>query len=164
MRVSWISLAGAAAASLAIPSTAIAATNFGVAPISNISTSCAGQNAEVEQAVDTKVHYVYEAWMGCSGIAFARSVDGGLTFGHPISVPGSVGSSTNSWDPALAVSPDGTVYAAFMIARSAQWYPVVAASFDRGATFSQVSALVPRTRRIGAIANSSPSVQTAPCT
>jgi hypothetical protein len=49
----------------------------------------------------------------------------------------------NTWDPAVAVGPDGTVYAAFMIAKGAQWYPVVAASFDHGATFSQVSSLVP---------------------
>jgi hypothetical protein len=35
------------------------------------------------------------------------------------------------------------VYAAFMIAKGAQWYPVVAASFDHGVTFPQVSLLVP---------------------
>ncbi len=49
----------------------------------------------------------------------------------------------NAWDPAVTVAPDGTVYAAFMIAKSSQWYPVVAASFDHGATFSQVTSLVP---------------------
>jgi hypothetical protein len=81
--------------------------------------------------------------MGCRGIAFARSTDGGRTFGTPISVPGSVGSNVNAWDPAVTVAPDGTVYAAFMIAKSSQWYPVVAASFDHGATFSQVTSLVP---------------------
>src|SRR5260370_16710207 len=81
--------------------------------------------------------------MGGGGIAFARSTDRGSTFSEPISVPGSVGSNVNSWDPAVAVAPDGTVYAAFMIAKASQWYPVVAASFDHGATFSQVSSLLP---------------------
>lgn len=59
---------------------------------------------------------VYETWMGCQGIAFARSTDGGLTFDAPIHVPDSRGSNVNAWDPAVAVGPDGTVYAAFMIA------------------------------------------------
>jgi hypothetical protein len=35
------------------------------------------------------------------------------------------------------------VYAAFMRAKNAQWYPFVAASFDHGATFPQVTGLVP---------------------
>ena len=58
-------------------------------------------------------------------------------------MPGSVGSNVNAWDPAVAVAPDGTVYAVFMIAKSSQWYPVVAASFDHGATFSPVTSLIP---------------------
>src|SRR5947208_8113503 len=48
-------------------------------------------------------------------------------------------SNLNSWDPAITVAPNGTVYAAFMIARGGEWYPVVAASFDHGATFLQVT-------------------------
>ncbi|MDX6543511.1 MAG: hypothetical protein QOK32_1114, partial [Gaiellaceae bacterium] len=116
-------------------------TSFLASSITDISTSCAGQNAEVEQAVDGS--RVYEIWMGCSGIAFARSTDGGAHFSKPISVPGSLGSDLNTWDPAITVGPDGTVYAAFMIAHGSQWYPVVAASFDHGVTFSQVSSLVP---------------------
>ena len=118
-------------------------TSFVANSLTDISTSCAGQNAEVEQAVDQTRGYVYELWMGCGGIAFARSTDGGAHFGKPISVPGSVGSNTNVWDPAVTVAPDGTVYAAFMIAHGSQWYPVVAASFDHGVTFPQVSSLVP---------------------
>jgi BNR/Asp-box repeat len=112
-------------------------------PVTTLSAACSGQNAEVEQAAAPASGYVYETWMGCKGIAFARSADGGHTFGTPISVPGSVGSNVNAWDPAVAVGPDGTVYAAFMIAKGSQWYPVVAASFDHGATFSQVSSLTP---------------------
>jgi hypothetical protein len=111
--------------------------------VTNISASCSGQNAEVEQAADAARGYVYEAWIGCSGIAFARSTDRGRTFQAPSSVPGSIGSDIHVWDPAVAVAPDGTVYAAFMIARSGDYYPMVAASFDNGATFSQVSPLLP---------------------
>jgi hypothetical protein len=116
-------------------------TSFLTTSLTDISTSCAGQNAEVEQAVDGLL--VYETWMGCSGIAFARSTDGGAHFSKPISVPGSLGSDLNTWDPAITVGPDGTVYAAFMVAHGSQWYPVVAASFDHGLTFPQVSSLVP---------------------
>ncbi len=117
---------------------------YNVGPITNISSSCSGQNAEVEQAVDpTNPEYVYEEWMGCKGIAFSVSTDGGLRFSDPIAVPGSVGSNVNSWDPALAIAPDGTVYAAFMLAKNAQWYPVVAASFDHGQSFTQVTSLIP---------------------
>ena len=135
---------------------AVAATTFGVghadaangagysiSPITDLTSSCSGQNAEVEQAADPENQIVYEAWMGCSGIAFARSTDGGLTFSRPISVPGSVGSNYNAWDPAITVAPDGTVYAAFMLGHGSQWYPVVAASFDHGLTFPQVTPLVP---------------------
>jgi BNR/Asp-box repeat len=135
-------LSGAALFFAATPAFA-SITSYAVNSLSDISTSCAGQNAEVEQAVDQTRGYVYEIWMGCSGIAFARSTDGGVHFDAPISVPGSGGSSTNSWDPAVTVAPNGTVYAAFMVARGSQWYPIVAASFDRGATFSQVSSLTP---------------------
>jgi hypothetical protein len=122
---------------------ASAAVTYRVGPNVNISSSCSGQNAEVLQAVDRKLGYVYETWMGCRGIAFARSTDGGQHFQTPISVPGSVGSNVNVWDPAVAVAPDGTVYAAFMIAKSSEYYPVVAASFDHGATFPQVASLLP---------------------
>jgi hypothetical protein len=122
---------------------ASAATTYSVGPNVNLSASCSGQNAEVLQAVDRSLGYVYEEWMGCRGIAFARSTDGGHTFGTPISVPGSVGSNVNVWDPAVTVAPDGTVYAAFMIAKSSEWYPVVATSFDHGVTFPQVASLLP---------------------
>jgi hypothetical protein len=127
----------------AAPAAAAPAATYAVGPVANVSASCSGQNAEVEQAVDSKLGYVYATWMGCRGIAFARSTDSGLSFQTPISVPGSVGSNINAWDPAVAVAPDGTVYAAFMIAKGSQWYPVVAASFDQGVTFPQVTSLVP---------------------
>src|SRR5689334_15976365 len=107
--------------------------SYRTGPITDVSR-CGGQNAEVEQAVDPKLGYVYEAWMGCRGIAVARSADGGRTWGEPVSLPGTVGSNVNTWDPAIAVGPDGTVYASFMLARGSQYYPVVDASFDHGAT------------------------------
>src|SRR5205085_9334801 len=111
-----------------------AAPTYSVGRITDVSASCSGQNAEVEQGVDPKLGYVYETWMGCRGIAFARSADGGRSFETPISVPGSLGSNLNTWDPAVTVAPDGTVYAVFMVTHSAGWYPVVAASFDHGVT------------------------------
>jgi hypothetical protein len=120
-----------------------AGTTYSVGPVNDVSAACAGQNSEVQQAVDQKLGYVYETWMGCQGIGFARSTDGSRTFHAPISVPGAVGSNYNAWDPAIAVGPDGTVYAAFMLGHSSQWYPVVAASFDHGQTFTQVTHLVP---------------------
>jgi hypothetical protein len=128
---------------LLVPVPAVAGAPYTVGPVTNVSASCSGQNAEVEQAADPRLGYVYETWMGCKGIAFARSVNGGRSFSAPIPVPGSVGSNFNSWDPAVAVAPDGTVYSSFMRAKGGQWYPVVAASFNHGASFSQVSALVP---------------------
>ena len=80
-----------------------AGTTYTIGPAVDVSAPCAGQNAEVEQAVDPALGYVYETWMGCRGIALARSTDGGRTFEEPLSVPGSVGSNYNSWDPAVAV-------------------------------------------------------------
>jgi hypothetical protein len=127
----------------AAPAAAAPTATYAIGPVSDVSGPCSGQNAEVEQAADAKLGYVYEIWMGCRGIAFARSTDGGRSFQSPLSVPGSVGSNVNAWDPAVTVAPDGTVYAAFMIAKGSRWYPVVAASFDHGVTFPQVTSLVP---------------------
>ena len=130
---------------LAAPAAAQAAATYSVGPISNLTnSSCSGSNAEVEQAVDPSNGYIYEDWMGCSKIAFSRSTNGGKTFSDAFTVLGSIGSNLNAWDPAVAVAPDGSVvYAAFMVDHGSQWYPRVAASFDHGATFSQVSDLVP---------------------
>jgi hypothetical protein len=138
----------AAAAALAAvlggtPAAAAPTATYAIGSASDVSALCSGQNAEVEQTVDAQRGYVYEIWMGCRAIGFARSTDGGATFEQPLSVPGSGGSNVNAWDPAVAVAPDGTVYAAFMVAKGSQWYPVVAASFDHGVTFPQVTSLVP---------------------
>ncbi|HZK72726.1 MAG TPA: sialidase family protein [Clostridia bacterium] len=135
----------ATAAVLAALTTAgvASASTYAIGSNVTVSAGCSGQNAEVLQAVDRTLGYVYEEWMGCRGIAFARSTDSGKTFGTPISVPGSVGSNVNVWDPAVTVAPDGTVYAVFMIARSSEYYPVIAASFDHGVTFPQVASLLP---------------------
>ena len=138
-------LAGAAGTAAFTPGAAAVAGNasYTVGPITEISPGCSGQNAESEQAVDASLGYVYEVWMGCSGIGFSRSLNGGASFSSPVSLPGAPGSSNNAWDPAIAVAPNGTVYASFMINKGGQYYPVVAASFDHGATFSQVASLVP---------------------
>ena len=147
-----VAAASTATARMATAGAAGAATGTGptvayhVGPIADVST-CSGQNAEVEQAADPKLGYVYEEWMGCKGIAVARSTDGGRTWGTPVSLPGTVGSNVNTWDPAIAVAPDGTVYASFMLSRNSQYYPVVDASFDHGGTFTQSSALIPPDRK-----------------
>jgi len=123
---------------------AAAPPTFSVGPISAISSSCSSQNAESEQALGAPGSgYVYEIWMGCQGIGFARSTDGGKTFGAPITLPGGSGSSTTSWDPTVAVAPNGNVYAAFIVSKGGAYYPVVDASFDHGQTFPQVTPLIP---------------------
>src|SRR5215467_9639698 len=119
-----------------------------VGPITEISRGCLGQNAEAEQAVDGR--YVYVAWIGCDGIGFARSANGGRSFGRPVTVPGSVGHGYHrsgiglglpkyGWDPSVAVAPDHTVYVAYMLYRHSHVHPMVAISYDHGATFARVS-------------------------
>jgi hypothetical protein len=113
-----------------------------ISPITEFSR-CAGQNAEVEQAVDAARGYVYEEWMGCRNrIAFATSTDGGRHFGRPVVLARSSG----AWDPAVAVAPDGIVYAAFMNSTKHHTFPVVEASFDYGKTFPQVRQVISRKR------------------
>ena len=106
--------------------------------VTDISAGCAGSSAEVEEAA-APPGYVYAEWIGCGGIGFARSADSGQHFGAAMTVPGSKGFS---WDPAITVAADGTVYAAFMHASGGasgvSMYPVVAVSRDHGATFTQV--------------------------
>lgn len=117
-------------------------------PVSEVSLGCPGQNAEAEQAVDGR--YVYVTWIGCNGIGFARSTDGGRSFGRPVTVPGSVGHGAYrsgiaigipkyGWDPSVAVAPDHTVYVAYMLYRNSYIHPVVAVSYDHGAGFARVS-------------------------
>lgn len=111
-------------------------------------------NAEVVQAVDG--NYVYEAWIGCNrSIGFARSTNGGKSFGPSTSVRGSAHRpGVHTWDPALAVAPDGTVYVAYMIGPAegavggaAPMQPVVAVSHDHGRSFGRVTRLpVPATK------------------
>lgn len=101
--------------------------------------ACSGQNAEVETAIDRKTGVQYEDWIGCGGIGFARSTDGGRTFSPATRLPGSRG----GWDPAITIGPRGAVYAAFMVARDTRSYPVVDISTDHGATFPAVRRLVP---------------------
>ena len=114
---------------------------------------CPPGNAEVVQAVDGR--YVYEAWIGCDrSIGFARSVDGGKTFGASKVVPGSHRKGLHAWDPALAVAPEGTVYVAYMVGpaegasgASGPMKPTVAVSHDHGRSFGKVTTLpVPSTR------------------
>jgi BNR/Asp-box repeat len=123
---------------LAAPTFAAPHRGVQLSPVSVLSTGCRGPNAEVVSAVG-KPDYVYEAWIGCGGEGFARSTDGGLHFSRPITLP----DSSQSDDPALAVAPDGTVYVSYLRYLNGYAYPVVATSFDHGATFPQVASLIP---------------------
>ncbi len=123
----------------AVTNYAAASVTYHVGSIQEISQGCA-PSEEVEQAVDpTHSKYVYESWIGCGGIGFARSTDGGVKFSAPITMP----QSSGSWDPTVAVGPDGTLYVGYMVYGSTQIFPVVAASFDHGMSFSQVTQLLP---------------------
>lgn len=128
----------AAILGLAVPSARNTAIGGEPGPVTEVSRGCPGQNAEVVQATGAP-DYVYEAWIGCGGEAFARSVDGGARFQPPTALPDSSGSD----DPALAVSAGGIVYASYLRYSGGFAYPVVATSFDHGSTFSQVSSLIP---------------------
>lgn len=123
--------------------TAAAAETLDRTGVVELSTGCSGPDAEVGQAVSA--NFVYEAWKGCGGIAFARSTDGGVSFGAPVVVPGSANGGVD--DPSIAVAPDGTVYVAYMLDSPANNYPVVVASFDDGATFPQLTRLIPPAAR-----------------
>jgi hypothetical protein len=124
---------------------AVAGASFGaphrgvqLGPVRVVSAGCSGPSAEVVSAVG-KPDYVYEAWIGCGGEGFARSTDGGLHFHKPITLP----DSSQSDDPALAVAHDGTVYVSYLRYFHGYAYPVVATSFDHGATFPRVRSLIP---------------------
>ena len=109
-----------------------------VTAMTKISAGCPGNSSEVEEAF-APPSYIYAEWIGCGGIGFARSTDFGQHFAAAMTVPGSRGFS---WDPAITVAADGTVYAAFMhsatLGSSTSYFPVVAVSHDHGLTFAQV--------------------------
>lgn len=120
------------------------AASYTVGTPTDLSTACSGQNAETIQAADPAANAVYDVWMGCKGIGFAGSPDGGATFSTPLTLPGSTGrNGSRSWDPAVTVAPNGTLYAAFMVTRSGLTYPVVDVSTDHGASFKTVGQIVP---------------------
>jgi len=127
----------------AAPAVAVAPTGPTVGRVVRVSygSACMGQNAEIETAIDPATGFLYEEWIGCGGIGFAKSTDGGRTFSQGFELPGSGG----GWDPAVVVGPTGSVYAAFMVSRGTssnqRSYPVVDISTDHGRTFPTVSLL-----------------------
>jgi hypothetical protein len=147
-RIALVS-AACAALGLTVPAAANGAPGPRAAgPVVEVSGACPGQNAEVVQAVDGS--YVYETWIGCGGIGFARSADGGHRFGHPLTVPGSKGSGRYrsglpkfGWDPAIAVAPNHNVYVSYMIERHGIAHPVVAVSANHGTSFSRIANVMP---------------------
>ncbi len=108
-------------------------------PVTKVSKNCVALpfgNAEVETASDPRHGYVYDLWISCAQIGFARSANGGRTWSEAVDVPRPA-HAVSSWDPAIVVGPSGTVYAAFMVsdAKLRSSYPVVDISTDHGATF-----------------------------
>jgi hypothetical protein len=117
-------------------------------PVVRVST-CPGHNAEDEEAVSGP--YAFVEWIGCGGIGFARSTDGGRTYRRAIELPHSQGQQCgphgcriHAWDPAVAVSRTGTVFAAFMYGSplgGGSVSPVVEVLTNHGATVSAVHVL-----------------------
>jgi BNR repeat protein len=132
------------------------ASAAGVSKTVRVSRCPGPPNAEVVQAADG--HYVYEVWIGCKrSIGFARSVDGGKSFGPSRAVRGSHRRGLHTWDPAITVAPNGTVYVAYMVGpeerairSSTPMRPAVAVSHDHGRSFAHVSTLpVPSRKNFG---------------
>jgi len=155
MRRAWIGLRAPAIGALAVAGLTLApAAQSGTAAVRSggpvvgpavkvsAGAACSGQNAEVETAIDQKTGILYEEWIGCGGIGFGRSTDGGKTFSTGFELPG----SAFGWDPAIAIGPHGAVYASFMVDRKTASYPVVDISADHGKTFPVVRSLVPPRR------------------
>jgi len=139
----WAFLACSSAQAVMLPARhhapPAAVTGVGTVQVTKVSRGCQGRNAEPIEAAAPPT-FVYVAWIGCGGIGFARSSDGGLHFSTPMLVPGSRWSgSRSSWDPSLAVAPNGTVYVAYMLGTLTRATPVVAASFNHGGRFPQVT-------------------------
>ncbi len=124
-----------------------------VGPMVPVNGSLGVFNAEVESAVDPVTGYLYDEWIANDGIGFARSTDGGASFGPALLLPGSEdffnpanpNAFASSWDPAVVVSSDGVVYAAFMYANSSTnpaGSPYVAVSLDHGASFAYTTPVI----------------------
>jgi hypothetical protein len=143
--VARFALAAALVVLLLVPFAAMGAP--GEARVVRVSRCPGPTNAEVVQAVGGR--YVYEAWIGCNRrIGFARSVDGGRTFGPSRAVRGSHRNGSHTWDPAIAVAPNGTLYVSYMVGPaegasngSTPMRPAVAVSHDHGRSFDRVTTL-----------------------
>jgi hypothetical protein len=141
-----LTLAGVLGVVLLLPLAASAGTS-GSGKAVRVSRCPGPSNAEVVQAVDGR--YVYEAWIGCRrSIGFARSVNGGKSFGPSRAVPGSHRKNLHSWDPAIVVAPNGAVYVAYMVGPRGEaaggtvpMVPAVAVSHDHGRSFDRFSTL-----------------------
>jgi hypothetical protein len=147
-RVAAYLAAALVAVGVAVPALAAASTRGAGATKPILVSRCPGRNAEVEEAMSG--NDVYVEWIGCNGIGFARSTNGGVSYGTAVELPGSAPSECvkscriYSWDPALAVSPTGTIYAAFMHGGGGDGKPtspVVDVSTNHGASFQHSYAL-----------------------
>lgn len=112
-----------------------------------VSSGMSGPNAEVEQLYSPANHVLYEVWIANYSIGFAYSTDHGATFLGQMVVPGSQyfnHTTVYSWDPSIALFPNGTIAVAFMHEFSNfSISPVVDLSFNGGATFPVSSVVNP---------------------
>jgi hypothetical protein len=136
-------LAAVSAVAVTVPAAAATVSRGASATKPILVSRCAGRNAEVEEAMSG--NNVYVEWIGCDGIGFARSTNGGRTYGSAVELPGSAPSVCSvlscriySWDPSIVVSSTGTIYAAFMHGGGGDGFatsPVVDVSTNHGASF-----------------------------
>jgi hypothetical protein len=142
----------------AVDSSMGSALTVHVGPEVPVSWSIPGTNAyfgfnDPTEAVDPVTHDIFVAWMGATGIDFARSTDRGASFGVGLTLPGSADFSNSttlseSWNPSLAVGSNGTVYVAFIGSNTTNSLPypaspVVDVSYDHGRSFAVSSVVLP---------------------
>jgi hypothetical protein len=134
---------GAATGPVASSRAVVARTALTASKIWELSKGCAQSSAEVENAVSPKNGEVFAEWMGCrgSGIAIAHSTDGGRTYFAASLLPATAHAST--WDPAITVAADGTLYASYMTQVGSDAYPVVDISKADGTGPWHISKLLP---------------------
>lgn len=113
-----------------------------------VSSNMSGPNAEVEQLYNPVNHVLYEVWIANYSIGFAYSTDRGASFQGQMVVPGSQyffnSTYIYSWDPSIALFPNGTIAVAFMHEfLNGSISPVVDLSFNGGNTFPVHSVVNP---------------------
>lgn len=156
--IQWLALVAALVVPVTVPASWASAARPArpagpvAGPVTQVSKTCTGTsygNAEPETASGPAHDYLYDVWISCRWIAFSRSADAGKTWSTPARLPVPPGATVNAWDPSIAVSSAGTVYAAFMAAGSAASFPVVDISVNHGASFRVSKVFTPTSSNFG---------------